>query len=124
MLRFSVTIVLFTAFFAQTFSKAFMIADYFIYYQTYLQNCENKAKPVLRCNGKCQLSKKIKQEEKKEQNNPERKMENKNEVLSSKSFYSSTISVFTLDNYLKKISFYQSLILASPTFDFFHPPQV
>lgn len=123
MFRFSFTIVLFIAFFAQTFSKTIMVADYFIYNQTYLQNCENKANPVLKCKGKCQLSKKIKQEEKQEQNNPERKMENKNEVLSSKSFFSSTASVINLELCLKKIAFYQSSTLASVSFDFFHPPQ-
>lgn len=42
----------------------------------------------MHCNGKCQMMKKLQQEEKKDQENPERKAENKNEIiLSSKSFY-------------------------------------
>jgi len=36
---------------------------------------------MLHCNGKCQLAKKLKQEEKKDRQNPERKLENKNEVV-------------------------------------------
>lgn len=42
----------------------------------------------MHCNGKCQMMKKLKQEEKKDQQNPERKSENKNEIaLSSRSFF-------------------------------------
>jgi hypothetical protein len=43
---------------------------------------------MLHCNGKCQLAKKLKQQEKKEQQNPELKLENKNEIFSSRSFFS------------------------------------
>jgi hypothetical protein len=76
------------AFAVQTFSKALVVFDYFTNTKTYAKNCENKAKPKLHCNGKCQMMKKLKQEEKKDEQNPERKAENKNEVvLSSKSFY-------------------------------------
>ncbi|MBK9568634.1 MAG: hypothetical protein IPO53_01015 [Chitinophagaceae bacterium] len=38
-------------------------------------------------NGKCILAKKMKQQEKKEQQNPERKLQNKSEVSSSLSFF-------------------------------------
>lgn len=77
----------FAALLAQTFSKPFVIADYYANTSKYAKDCINKAKPKMHCNGKCQMMKKLQQEEKKDQENPERKAENKNEiVLSSKSF--------------------------------------
>ncbi len=88
------------AFAGQTFSKAFVVFDYFTNTQAYAKNCENKAKPTMHCNGKCQMMKKLKQEEKKDQQNPERKSENKKEILlSSKLFYSTLkFDGFLLDN--------------------------
>lgn len=76
------------AFAMQTFDKAFLVVDYFTNTKAFAKNCENKAIPQMHCNGKCQMMKKLKQEEKKDEQNPERKTENKNEIiLSSKSFY-------------------------------------
>ena len=70
--------------------------DYATNTQAYAKNCENKARPKMHCNGKCQMMKKLKQEEKKDEQNPDRKLENKNEVvLSSKSFFSSVCLLFT-----------------------------
>ena len=64
------------------------MVDYYTNAGKYAKNCENKAKPRMHCSGKCQMMKKLQQEEKKDQENPERKSENKNEsVLSSKSFF-------------------------------------
>jgi len=80
--------VLLMAFVAQTFSAPFIRLDYFFNQADYARNCVNKARPMLHCNGKCQVMKKIKEEEKKEQESQERKMGSKVEVLSSRSFYS------------------------------------
>lgn len=80
--------VLLMAFVAQTFSAPFIRLDYFFNQADYARNCVNKARPMLHCNGKCQVMKKIKEEEKKEQETQERKMASKVEVLSSRSFYS------------------------------------
>lgn len=41
--------------------------------------CINRAAPEMHCNGKCQLARKIKEEEKKEKDNPGRKQENRQE---------------------------------------------
>ncbi len=109
------------AFAAQTFNKAFVVVDYFANTRAYAKNCENKARPQLHCNGKCQMMKKLKQEEKKDEQNPERKVETKNEyVLSSKSFYpgftyftSSQKDIFPLLISSKEIKMPRSL---------FHPP--
>lgn len=79
--------ILLLAFVAQTFSKTFITAGYYANTAAYAKNCENKAKPTMHCNGKCQLMKKLKQEENKDKQNPDRKTDNKEEILSSKSFF-------------------------------------
>ena len=75
------------AFSAQVFSQAAIIMDYYTNTTAYSKKCENKARPQMHCKGKCQVMKKLKEEEKKEQEAPGRKAEQKNEVLSSKSFF-------------------------------------
>ena len=80
------------AFLAQTFSKSFIVADYYMNTGAFAKNCVNKAKPKMHCNGKCQMMKKLKEQEKKEEQVPERKAELKIDVLSSKSFFT-TLSV-------------------------------
>jgi len=75
------------AFLAQTFSKSFIVADYYVNTGSFAKNCVNKAKPKMHCNGKCQMMKKLKEQEKKEEQAPERKTELKTDVLSSKSFF-------------------------------------
>ncbi|MBO9595414.1 MAG: hypothetical protein J7599_21105 [Niabella sp.] len=72
----------------QTFSKTIMMIDYRVNQQAYAKNCVNKFRPKMHCNGHCQLMKQMEEDEKKSQQNPERKMEFKNEItLSSKSFF-------------------------------------
>lgn len=80
-------ILILLAFLTQTFSKTFIVAGYYANTAAYAKNCENKAKPKMGCNGKCQMMKKLKQEENKDKQNPDRKTDNKEEVLSSKSFF-------------------------------------
>ncbi len=78
----------------------------------------------MRCNGKCQMMKKIQKEEKKEQENPERKSENKNEtVLSTRSFFA-TINRHNPPSRVKKI-FPQvdNKYVYNPAYSIFHPPQ-
>ncbi|CAN5524093.1 hypothetical protein BH11BAC3_BH11BAC3_37350 [soil metagenome] len=84
------------AFAIQTFDSAFIVVDYFANTKAYAKNCENKEIPKMHCNGKCQMMKKIKQEQKKDQQNPDRRGENKNEIIiSSKSFYPTLVFPFT-----------------------------
>jgi len=80
-LRTSATILLALSFFAQTFQQAFTVLGFYVN-QSYIASklCENRYKPMLHCNGKCILAKKLQQEEKKEQQNPERKLENRAEI--------------------------------------------
>ena len=83
--------LLLLAFVVQTFSAPFIRLDYFFNRADYARNCVNKARPKMNCNGKCQVMKKILEEEKKEQKDLENKMNSKVEVLSSLSFYSTLI---------------------------------
>lgn len=87
MLRYLTAILFLTAFASQTFQQAIIVVDYYANTAAYVKSCENKAKPQLRCKGKCQMMMKLQEEEKKSGQVPERKLENKNEVVSFKSFY-------------------------------------
>lgn len=69
----------------QVFSKPLLVADYYLQTQTYLANCINKAKPQLRCKGKCQLMMKMAEDQKK--NEPTKVEETVTVVLSTKSFF-------------------------------------
>ena len=92
---------MFTAFFAQTFRSSLIVVDYYTNTQAFADKCENKANPELHCNGKCQMHKQLNNEEKKDQQNPERK-DNKSEIIfSSKSSYSlkSSLVLLQLTNY-------------------------
>ncbi len=94
MLNRFIAIVLLLAFLGQTFSNSIIYLGYYIDKTSYAKNCINKYRPKLNCNGKCQLMKKIQEQEKKEQQAPERKLEFKAEVLSSRSSYAVLKPVF------------------------------
>ncbi|MHA4807232.1 hypothetical protein ACX0G9_03970 [Flavitalea flava] len=87
-IRHSITGLLLLSLVAQSFSKAVIIADFYAnqdYIARYL--CVNRNNTAIDCEGKCQLKKRFKQEDSKDNENPERRSENKNEVISSKTFY-------------------------------------
>lgn len=56
-----------SALMVQVFAGFILKADYAINRAVYMQSCINKDKPVLKCNGKCQLSKKMLAAEKEQQ---------------------------------------------------------
>lgn len=87
MVRYLIALTLLAAFAVQTFSKAVIVFDYYANTVSFARKCENKAIPKMHCNGKCQMMKKLKEEEKKDGQNPERKSENKVETVSSRSFF-------------------------------------
>ncbi len=112
------------AFFAQTFNSTLVFADYFTNTIKYAKNCENKARPKLHCNGKCQMMKKLQQEEKKDQENPERKSENKSVlILSTKSFYATAPTYSLLAAQVKILLPYINGKATDRSLDIFHPPQ-
>ena len=85
---------------AQSFDRVLIVADYFARTSAYAKNCENKKKPQMRCQGKCQMMKKLEQQEKDNQSFPERKLENKQEVLACEAIQLSDFSTLSISTLL------------------------
>ncbi|MBS1512414.1 MAG: hypothetical protein JST86_16330 [Bacteroidetes bacterium] len=115
-------IILIAAFAAQSFSGGFIMLDYYSHTAAFAKNCENKARPQMHCNGRCQMMKKLKAEEKKDEQNPERKADNKTVVLSSKSFFCSVITAI-IPAFSKPSAGSNTFSLQDMEYAFFHPPQ-
>ena len=121
MLRRFTVILLLAAFVAQTFTGSLIRLDYFFNTGAYAKNCINKARPKMHCNGNCQAMKKIREEEKKDQDNTDRKYDTKLPVLSSRSFFPSLTAGFSS---LVVIDHYQQddgQQIKMPR-SYFHPP--
>lgn len=112
--------LLIIAFFAQSFSKGLIVANYYTNTQAYAKNCINKTTPKMHCNGKCQMMKKLKQEENKDSQNPERKNEVKTDLL----FFTQIKSQFAYKVIFnkKKFALVQCNLTQDISADFFHPP--
>jgi hypothetical protein len=78
--------LLILAFTASTFCRTVIVLDYYANTAAYAKACINKARLAMHCNGKCQMMKKLEQEEKNDQDNLERKAENKNEIQPANAF--------------------------------------
>lgn len=70
MLRIPVIILLTLSLLVQSMSKGIIVLSYFTNKQAYERYCVNKARPQLHCDGKCQVAKKIKAEEERDQKDP------------------------------------------------------
>lgn len=120
MLRSAVAILLLAAFTIQSFSKVFLVLNYYANNAAYAKQCVNKFVPKMNCNGQCLLMKKIQAEQNKEQKNPELKLENKNEV-----FFATKYSSFISQLIPTSISYAIEKSIGSPS-DFssfiFRPP--
>ena len=114
---------MFTVLFVQTFNRLFLLADYYTNTAKYAQQCENKSRPQMHCDGKCQMTKKLQQEDNKDQQNPERKGDNKSEVIF---YFKSSFASVPVFNCITKLPTY-TVISAAKTTDhstgIFHPPQ-
>lgn len=123
MFRFIIASVLIVSFTAQTLGGFMFEIDYCLRTAAYAKECINKAKPLMHCNGKCQLAKKIMQEQNKDQQAPERKSVNRNDItLSAKSFFASIkLPVFFIIRAVKRP--YASQNIVGRSLDIFHPPQ-
>src|SRR5262245_41735956 len=81
-LKYVALILVFLGLLVQSFNKLLIVLDLRLNSSCIAQNlCENRNKPQMHCNGKCHRMKVMKQEQKKDQDNPERKAENKFEVI-------------------------------------------
>jgi hypothetical protein len=114
-------ILFLVAFFAQSFNQSFVVFGFYANRSFYARICENKTRPVLHCNGKCQLAKKLKQEEGKDQQNSQRKLETKNEVI----FCSNLPCGLSFFPIAKNRYFnYSEKLIISFSLPVFHPPSV
>ena len=112
------------SFFTHQFGKLMILADYYANTSQYAKNCINKSRPKLRCNGKCQMMKKIQKEEKKEKQDAEKKNENKKDAPIY--FEQYLIKVNQLSESIHKNKF-ESIGSSKPigrSFRIFHPPKV
>ena len=87
MLRILSILLLLTAFAAQTFQQAVIVLDYYVNTAAFAARCVNKEAPQMKCKGKCQMVKKLQEEQKKDQQVPERRLENKTETLLADHFF-------------------------------------
>ena len=120
MFKHLIVILLLSAFTVQTFQKVMIVVDYYTNTAVFAKDCVNKARPMLHCNGHCQLMKKLKQEENKDKQNPERRSENKDEVLFCKQ-HQSLIQPIAGIGLRQFISMNINTTRDIPA-DFFHPP--
>jgi len=121
MFRHLTTILLLAAFSLQVFNKAILVADYYVNSSTYIEKCENKAAPELNCEGKCLVSKKMKDEEKKEQNSELKRQGT--EIVCLKTAYASLVP----QNLTLVRVFNKNYCFCIPTTicsEIFHPPGV
>jgi hypothetical protein len=122
-LKYAIVILIIVAVFAQSFTRSILIADYLVNIETYQKNCENKAKPMLHCNGKCQMFKKIKKQEGNNQTSmPVPKFNQEELVLSSKSFFPSIDQAILLNQLA--YSYYKGTNPSNYQGSIFHPPGV
>lgn len=70
MFRLSLIVLLMITLFFQTMNRGIIVLSYLTNTEIYQENCVNKAKPEMHCQGKCQMNKKIKEQEEKEQKDP------------------------------------------------------
>ena len=123
MWRYLATSFLLVSFLIQTFSTSLLVVNFYANQKYIATNfCINKYKPEMKCCGKCQLTKKLKQEENTERHYPARKFENKEEVISSKSFF----SIIKISSKIIKRLYppYQENFFPPNSYTFFHPPRI
>lgn len=121
MFRLITCALLLIAFAVQSFHQGGVVMDYYFNTSAYARNCMNKTKPVLQCNGKCQMAKKILEQQKKDEQAPERKLENKFECL----WFKSSFASLSCYNPLSSISYNSCSINPGTSTDpdaIFHPP--
>ena len=123
MFRKITAILLLIAFAVQLFNRAAIIVDYYTNTVSFAKFCENKARPVMHCNGKCQMMKKLDAAEKKDQQNPSRKVSNNEEVVYYQQSFVNTIArrYYTIISFP---AFFDTSIPKGVYADIFHPPSL
>ena len=70
------------------------MGDYYLHTDRYMELCENKAMPMLHCNGQCILAKKLKKQAEQEKNSAEHRLERQADVYDAIPLYTFTAPVF------------------------------
>jgi len=72
----------------QSFSQVICYADYLMRKADYMEKCINKQRPLLKCNGQCQMMKKmLAQDEQNQPTEPQLKISAMPEIVSSSSSF-------------------------------------
>ena len=122
-MRIFIAFVFISAFLFQSLTKSVILVNYKLN-KAAITNayCENKAKPMMHCNGQCHLRKQLQKEEKKENSFPV-SLKDKTDIQ----LYSESETFFSYENNIRVQSYligntcctYRKHLLAV-----FHPPQV
>lgn len=112
-------ILLLLALSVQALNKVRIVLSYYANTAAYAKNCENKSRPQMHCNGKCQMMKKLRQEQNKDESAPERRSLN-DEVISSRSHFP-TLSIFKAQP-AREFVLRNNNTVRDVSPDFFHPP--
>lgn len=84
--------------FMQLFSHVIIISDYYLNVSRYAAQCENKAKVAMHCNGMCQMTKKLKEEDKRENQNPEKRIQSQSDLfIANRSAFAVVLPEFNID---------------------------
>lgn len=118
-----IAIILLIALFAlQSFVKTSMVA-YYQLNKEYIAStlCENKDKPTLKCQGKCYLNKKIKEQERQESRplSVLKSLKDSADFFAEYSFY---FSFSSLKNLNTQHTNYNAAFYPSPIQEIIHPP--
>ncbi len=120
-----VAFFLVAAFFAQTFSKSLLVADYFANKAAYAKNCENKANPAMKCHGKCQMRKVLGKQHKQDQENPCKRAAFENEPLLYSTSYFASVAVPAIQVIAEnKVANWFPGYSTNDCLDIFHPPRL
>jgi hypothetical protein len=121
MFRQLTVIVLLIGFAAQSFNLGWLVLDYSANKSSYQRNCENKAKPMMLCHGKCQMYKKLKSEHQKEEQFPDSRGGIKIDVLCSRS---EVVVPVLITTEIPGLNFprYTQAFPVPAMIDIFHPP--
>ena len=121
MLRQCIAFILLLAFMASTFSKAVIVADFYANQDYIAKNlCENRGNPKMHCCGRCLLRKRLNKDANQEQNNPERRVDNKEVLFVEENFAKLNAPLFSESTLL-----YGALVVTIPADRFAtidHPP--
>ncbi len=123
-LKKTISFIFLLSFIAQIFGSTIVLAKYYSNKAPFIKNCINKNKPQLKCNGKCQMMKKMAEEEQKEKDDLEKKSGLKISVLSTKSFFNNKVADAIAIN--SNLSYHQFQVQSTTdrSFSVFHPPSL